>query len=319
MSLFYTTNTIVHTVDLFPENIPTSLAGFAQWMGTRFEPRHDGKINKPPYRVRHGLPIVKADKTNPENWATFEEACETLTRGGADAIGFVFAEADPFSCVDIDGCRTEAGEIEPWALEHVEALPTYWEFSVSGKGLHAILEGQKPGEPCRRGDVEVYDQKRFLVVTGQHLKCTPTDIRRCQQDFNQLYAKVFGKQDATQCPPATPLGSSLQDDDLIERVIRSKHGAKFARLWQGDASGYESHSNADLALCGILAFWTGGDAAQIERLFSQSGLCRLKWTRRPDYRDRTITKALNGKTEFYSPPAMLRSKSKARRIFRRGR
>jgi len=51
----------------------------------------------------------------------------------------------------------------------------------------------------------------------------------------------------------------------------------------------------------MLAFWTGGDATRIESLFRQSGLYRKKWDRQ-DYRNRTITEALSGKTEFYKAP-----------------
>jgi primase-polymerase (primpol)-like protein len=50
---------------------------------------------------------------------------------------------------------------------------------------------------------------------------------------------------------------------------RAANGEKFAKLWSGDVSGYPSQSEADLALCGILAFWTR-DRAQIDRLFRQS-------------------------------------------------
>src|ERR671920_770461 len=67
---------------------------------------------------------------------------------------------------------------------------------------------------------------------------------------------------------------------------------RFSRLWNGDTSGYGSPSEADLALCGMLAFWTGGDATRIDTLFRQSG----------HYRNRTIREALSGKTEFYKAP-----------------
>src|SRR5262249_40583233 len=58
---------------------------------------------------------------------------------------------------------------------------------------------------------------------------------------------------------------------------------------------------ADLALCSMLAFWTGGDAEQIDRLFGESKLTRPKWEKRLDYRQRTIAKALKGRTEYYTP------------------
>ena len=55
----------------FEDQIPDPLKLEPRWMGTRFEPRPDKpeKLNKPPYRVRSGRPVIKAAKTNPENWA----------------------------------------------------------------------------------------------------------------------------------------------------------------------------------------------------------------------------------------------------------
>ncbi len=291
----------------FLDNIPERLRTLDQWMGTRFELRGKDKLDKPPYRVRRGLSVIKADKRDPEVWATFEDASKALHEGLVNAIGIVFTGSDPFGCTDLDDCRKESSGIEHWARICVETLPTYWEISISGNGLHGVFEGKKPGERCRRGAIEIYDRQRFLVVTGRHLEGTPTDVRPCQESVDTLYRTTFGMEDPQ--PSGDPLlpGSTLEDREIPKRIMQSRHGEKFARLWRGVLGSYESHSNADLALCGILAFWTGGDQAQIERLFSQSGLCRPKWTKRPDYRERTIKKALAGKTEFYTPQATLRS------------
>lgn len=97
--------------------------------------------------------------------------------------------------------------------------------------------------------------------------------------------------------PSRP-GSPLTDDEIVERAKSAKNGDKFARLWAGDISGYSSASEAELALCSMLAFWTGGDAAQIDRLFTRSQLMRDKWNR-ADYRARTIQKAVEGCREVY--------------------
>src|SRR5262249_4774716 len=54
----------------------------------------------------------------------------------------------------------------------------------------------------------------------------------------------------------------------------------FSRLFdRGDwaGCGYGSPSEADLALASLLAFWTGGDAARVDRLFRASALSRPKW------------------------------------------
>ena len=66
---------------------------------------------------------------------------------------------------------------------------------------------------------------------------------------------------------------------LIEKAKRGKGGAQFAALWAGDATGYPSQSEADMALCNALAWWTNGDAGRVDRLFRQSGLMREKWDR----------------------------------------
>jgi hypothetical protein len=95
--------------------------------------------------------------------------------------------------------------------------------------------------------------------------------------------------------------NGLSDNDVISRALSASNGERFSRLWNGDTSGYGSHSEADLALCGMLAFWTGGDASRIDFLFRQSGLYREKWDRK-DYRNRTIAEALSSKTKFYEVP-----------------
>ena len=68
-----------------------------------------------------------------------------------------------------------------------------------------------------------------------------------------------------------------RDEELINKARKGKYGGNFQKLWQGDTSGYGSQSEADLALCNHLNFWTGGDPQRIDRLFRQSGLMRPKW------------------------------------------
>ena len=80
----------------------------------------------------------------------------------------------------------------------------------------------------------------------------------------------------------------LSDEEIIERARSAANGAKFMRLWAGDTSEYGGDdSAADLALLGILAFWTQ-DPAQLDRLFRRSGLYREKWER-ADYREHNST------------------------------
>jgi primase-polymerase (primpol)-like protein len=93
--------------------------------------------------------------------------------------------------------------------------------------------------------------------------------------------------------------SILDDEQVLEHARQAKNAAKFASLFDdGDTSTYEGDdSRADLALVGMLAFWTH-DPDQIDRLFRRSALYREKWNR-ADYRERTIDAALNNAREMY--------------------
>lgn len=133
-------------------------------------------------------------------------------------------------------------------------------------------------------------------------------IENRDKGLKVFHAEVIAK------PKATPKSSGfsptldLSDQELIDKAHQAANSGKFAKLWQGDITDYgDDDSRADLALCGLLAFWTGGDAARIDHLFRQSGLYReRKWNgqHRGDgatYGQMTVEKALSGKTGFYTP------------------
>lgn len=103
-----------------------------------------------------------------------------------------------------------------------------------------------------------------------------------------------------------PLSPPMTDETILQKAQAASNRAKFTRLWAGDWTGYASQSEADLALCQLLAFWTQ-DPDQLQRLFEDSGLYRAeKWGKRFDYRRRTIAKALTQCSAFYQLPATLR-------------
>jgi primase-polymerase (primpol)-like protein len=100
---------------------------------------------------------------------------------------------------------------------------------------------------------------------------------------------------------------------LLKKAQRASNGPKFERLWGGNTGGYESNSEADMALCCLLAFWSGGDQRQMDRLFRQSGLLREKWDEvhfadGSTYGEKTIERAISNTLEFYDPDRGNRSK-----------
>lgn len=106
---------------------------------------------------------------------------------------------------------------------------------------------------------------------------------------------------ATQRPVLPPL--TLDDTALIHKALHAANGSKFAALWSGDASGYASQSEADAALCCLLAWWTRHNTARVDRLFRQSGLyATIQRHGNPeDYLQRTIATAMAAVTEDYTP------------------
>ena len=289
----------------FPtDNPPAELCVLPQWVAWRYEER-DGKRTKVPISPRTGSLASATDATT---WTDFTTAAAyASTRTNVAGIGFVLAPDDPYLVIDLDGCRDAAtGALSPEAHETVERFATYTEVSPSGTGVHLWLRGDLPGARNRAGKVEIYHRDRYMTVTGQRHAGTPADIAAHPTELADFYACLFPPASVPPASPSPRLGSAstsdIDDATLIERARSATNGAAFTRLWDGDSSAYDQdESRGDLALCGMLAFWTGGNTARIDRLFRQSGRHREKWER-SDYRDRTITKALEGRTEFYDGP-----------------
>jgi hypothetical protein len=280
----------------------TDMRDLRQWLCWRSEER-DGKPTKIPYSPLTGK---RASSTSPGTWAGYEEAVRACEEHGYGGIGFVFTSEDDLCGVDLDGrLNADTGEIEPWARIIIEELDSYTEISPSGTGVHILMRATLPEGRNRKGWFETYDRDRYFTVTGKHLAGTPQTIEGRQEELRAIVGRVFGEESTNgHAKPvaATELvDNGLSDSEVIQKALAASNGARFSRLWNGDTSGYGSHSEADLALCGMLAFWTGGDAVRIGSLFRESGLYREKWERK-DYRNRTITEALSGKTEFYKAP-----------------
>ena len=270
-----------------------------QWLCWRIEER-EGKPTKVPYSPLTGK---KASSTDPQTWASYTEAVKAYREHGYAGIGLVFSEDDPFCGVDLDGClNPKTGEIEEWAREIIEELDSYTEVSPSGSGIHVLVRGELPPGRNRKGRVEIYDRNRYFTVTGRHLAGTPRSIESRQAQLTSLARRVFGELEGVNNGHKTPtpeFASALSDEEIVEKASAAENSEKFLRLWAGDTRGYEhddndGHSEADLALCAMLAFWTGPDPDWIARLFRHSGLYCRKWERK-DYREEDHSPRSGGK------------------------
>jgi putative DNA primase/helicase len=292
------------------EAMPEALRTIPRWMGTRFEKREGGRVDKPPYRVVPGKPIIKADKTHPENWATYSEALTACERGDVDAVGFVVTEDDPFFVVDLDGViDRDTGEIHETAEEIIHTMGTYAELSCSGTGVHLVGEGEKPDwAGCKSKKmgptVEVYDRKRFFVTTGARIGEHREPLER-QEKLEWLCQRLWIKAERMNTRPlSASRAHDLEDEALLDRARNARTGAKFTKLFDdGDISGHESASNADFAFLNMLVFWTAGDPERMARLFQMSALYRSKADGKHDgYVGLSVRNALASyKGAFYQP------------------
>ena len=285
-----------------------------QWLCWRAEAR-DGKTTKVPVDPNSGS---YASATDAATWAEFTTARDYADREGI-GLGFVFTDDDPLVGVDLDDCRdVDTGELTEWADSIVSRLDSFTEISPSGTGVHVIVKGTLPDGRNRHGDVELYETARFFTVTGDHVSETPTTVERREDALAGVHAEyvaadlpeptVEGSETDVTLPAAGRVadrdGNDLDDKELLEKAKHAANGAKFARLYRGSTAGYPSQSEADMALCSLLAFWTGGEATQTDRLFRESGLMRPKWDEQhfadgATYGERTIERAIAGTDEFY--------------------
>jgi putative DNA primase/helicase len=292
------------TIDRIKANFPRELLDLAQWVVWRIESRDD-KPTKVPYSI-NGL---RAASDKPSTWATFDAACKAYLAGNYSGVGFMFSEHDPYAGIDFDKCVTPTGEIEPDKLDYVYLLDSYAERSQSSTGLHVIVRATLPpgGRKSTRHNVEMYDRVRFFVVTGDVLDGY-TAIEARQQQIEQLHAAIFPVKATPTQPQRSPNAAptSIDDQELLNRMFASRNGADIQALWRGDTSAHGGNeSSADQALCNHLAFWTGNDAGRIDSLFRQSGLYREKWDRNArtgeKYGAGTIARAVADTREVYTP------------------
>lgn len=270
------------------ENIPQELKGLSQWVCWQGE----AKIPKNPANGQN------AQSNNKKTWGTFQQAIKACETFGFDGLGFMFAP--PYFGIDLDHCLDNVDFVD----EFVETLQSYTEISRSGNGIHIICKGTLPEGSRRKGGVEMYSNGRYFIMTGNIYNAQYTEIKDCTESVKVLHSKYL--------PASVPKAEvrrqvvvDLDDAEIIDKARNCKTGSLFTMLYAGEWEGlFPSQSEADLALCNQLAFWTGKNEAQMDRIFRSSGLFRTKWdTRRgaDTYGNLTIGKACASCSEVYEP------------------
>lgn len=285
------------------KNIPEELKNkpiFCLW---KYQYGDDEKTTKPPYSAKTGKKLNLHDE---KLLTTFDEALAKLD--GFDGIGIKLC--GDLLGIDIDDC-IDKGVIDKRAIEIIRHFPkAYIEYSPSKNGFHILMKYtgvyDKQNYYIKHGGIEVYSAlstTRYLTITGNvyqegSLALEDAGLKWLLETHMKKY-----KDEGSDVLLSNKV-SYLSDESVTQKAANASNGEKFKKLWAGDISDYLSHSEADAALCSILAFYCGGDRNQMDRLFRNSALYRPKWDeyRGTDtYGDITLKNAISKSKAFYTP------------------
>lgn len=250
-------------------DIPSELTSRGQWAVASMARRPDGRLDKAPRHPRTGETV---SVTDPDAWATFEE----VINSGYPAIGFILTSSDPLAVIDLDH-TDDPTNIARQIKIYENFTDTYSERSISGRGLHIICCA-KFGGGVRRDSVEIYDQERFIICTGDFVMKNP--LANKQGIIDQLVKEMGGVEASYPAPVDLP--EKFSDDEIITKALAAKNGDRFRRLFFEPPGPEDDWSQLDASLAQHIAFWTRNHE-QALRLFRRSKLYR------PESKGKSIT------------------------------
>lgn len=284
--------------------IPNALKAQKNWVLWRLETNKDGRSTKIPYSAVYN---GKASSVKPTGWTDYDNAMKVLNNNPDkySGLGFMLGSSR-LIFTDIDHCINEDGALSDTAKDVIGAFSdkTFVEVSQSGSGLHIFSYGEIDSNfNNRKSGVEMYKDKRFCALTGNaFIAAEPADDREAILYIHSKYKTKKERVIKGNSEGVTIVMMEKSDRELLDYARKGKkNGALFRRLYDnGDITGYESHSEADMALLNILAFWFDRDPDRMRDAFINSALCRDKFINRPDYADRTIEEACAGCRETFT-------------------
>ena len=273
------------------------------WFLWSAKPGGNGKVTKVSFAANGGA--TGTDDAHRGTWVSFDDAESARNQFQASGLGLKIPKG--FFLLDIDHKDIS----DPFAQLMLSRFSSYAEVSPSGKGIHIIGQCDITKLPVhfddRRKklvlDSEYYQKRsdiglelyigditnRYGTFTGNTINSLP--IADCTQAVLTTLDKEMRKK------PKAKYSAKRDGDravfDIVCDLRKQKNGDKFIRLYdKGDFSEYGSQSEADAALCALIAFRTGADPDAIDEVFRSSALYRSKWER-DDYRENTINAGIS--------------------------
>lgn len=284
--------------EILRRNVPEEMRKRPNWVAiTTFE-KENGKLGKRPIDCNTGKYASDSDSAT---WADFDTACKFAKENGLLTLAYALDGEDKIACIDLDGCIQENGDFTELAHKTFNlGKGTYCERSVSGKGLHIFgkTDGMDLRSFSKDGDMEFYRKARFIAVTGDYYGSSELKSFDNPEMKGLLESKFDKRPEITNAGKGVEGFSTMSDRDVYEKACSAYKGERFKALFEGQDL-QNNHSNSDMSLMNLLAFWCNGDKDQMLRMFTTSGLYRPEKSQ--DYYECTMLKALEGTTDRYNP------------------
>lgn len=277
-------------------NIPEELKARKSWVLWKYIIRRGEKA-----KVLYQANGSEAKSNDPSTWETFGVIKQRFAAGNWEGIGYVFSPEDPYTGIDLDGCRNvETGVIEQWAKDIILQLGSYAELSPSLSGVKIWVRanwpvdgGHKVAVPDaaqvseKTPGIEVYDWGRFFTVTGKRLTGL-VDVVDCQEAVDALRAKYW--------KPKTVRNSEPSDFRSPTNIL--DRARKYIATIDPAISGQDGHGKTFYTACVLVKGFALPEEDALGLLREWNQHCQPPWSERELLHKVTQAGQQNGETGY---------------------
>lgn len=267
----------------------------------------NGRIAKIPFSAKGGS--SGTNEAYKQTWVTFQEAAQAAKKEQGVGIGFKIPNNVFF--LDIDHKDLD----DPVVKDILSRFNSYTEYSVSGDGIHVYgyldldklptyIDSKSKRKKLHSdyyihhptNGLELYVGEltnRYAAYTGNVIVDLP--LCDCTDAVIEVLNKYMRKPEKAGAKAKTKQTEDLDKraDNIIQALRSQKNGNKFSRLFDyGEMENCTDHSKLDIVLCALIALRTKDDKELLDAVFRKSALYRKDKWEREDYREETITRAI---------------------------
>ena len=217
-------------------NVPELMKGLKNWCV--FRTKYNPETERQEKFVLSPIDGKWAKSNDPNTWVDFETALKYAEENDCAGLSFALDGKCGITCIDLDKSISKEGKLTESAEKLTQELAdTYAETSVSGNGIHIFVADDilhktyKNRADLPDGEIEVYDNARFISMTG-NMRSKSNALTKCPAGTMTWLRSTLGTKSIER--ENKPRGFDRQSDsEVIERIRRSKKGRDFDILMSG--------------------------------------------------------------------------------------